>query len=322
VAKSKEVVQTAANDPERQTALVPMQPQQPNTWTACRNLQDAIQIAQIIAGGSGNPAIPGVTNVATALTKILCGAEYGIGPFAALTGIHCIKGKYGPGALILASVIRRSGRYDYKIVENTDLRCEIEFLRLWPVQEVMGRVSLTAEEVKEKRICYETGTTLKYAWQCGFGLMMFYRCVTTGFKIYMPDLCGGAPIPDDDDEPEPRRIEATIVQPEQITQTSEPPEEETAHVDENGEVILPNARPSPTGEQFMRFDNLCLALKTKPTTLEKKYAELGVRAFVDLSPSQADTLIGQMQAALARQTASETAKKAGQRKSEEATVPA
>lgn len=331
MAKSKEIVQTAANDPERQTALVPMQPQQSNTWTACRNLQDALQIAQIIGS---SPTLPDVRNVATALLKILAGAEMGFGAFASLTNVHIIDGRPSIGAHLMAAAIKRSGRYDYDVLERTRERCEIEFFSLLASQrKSLGKIAMTFEEAKSCGVAIGK-SGVKKNWETSSDDMLFARCIGKGYRSFCPDLSGGVLTYDSDelDQVEPRQIVGSFVPPTspgvEMLQAKAiqdavivQPDEETAHVDENGEVILPNARPSPTGEQFTKFDNLCLALKTKPATLEKKYAELGVRAFVDLSPSQADTLIGQMQAALAKQMAADTAKRAGQKK-EETTVPA
>ena len=68
-------------------------------------------------------------DLAQAAVKIMAGAELGIGPYAAMTGINIIKGKPVIGAGLLASLIKRSGIYDYLVDELSDERCAITFTR-------------------------------------------------------------------------------------------------------------------------------------------------------------------------------------------------
>jgi len=62
-----------------------------------------------------------------AFVKIMAGQEIGIGPFAAMTGIHVIQGKAALGAGIIASRIKGSGKYDYRVTQHDDESCVIVF---------------------------------------------------------------------------------------------------------------------------------------------------------------------------------------------------
>lgn len=67
------------------------------------------------------------TQIAQMATKILAGAELGFGPFASVNGIHIISGKPSVGANLMASAVKGSSRYDYRVKEMTNDVCSIEF---------------------------------------------------------------------------------------------------------------------------------------------------------------------------------------------------
>jgi len=64
---------------------------------------------------------------AQAMVKILAGQEIGIPPFASMSGIHIIVGKPSIGAGLIAARVKGSGKYDYKVTEQTDKSCSIDF---------------------------------------------------------------------------------------------------------------------------------------------------------------------------------------------------
>jgi len=62
-----------------------------------------------------------------AVVKIMAGAEMGISPFAAMSGIHIIQGKPTIGAGLMAARVKGFGKYDYRVLEHTDKVCSIEW---------------------------------------------------------------------------------------------------------------------------------------------------------------------------------------------------
>lgn len=67
-------------------------------------------------------------SAAQAVVKIQAGQEIGIPPFAAMSGIHIIQGKPTIGAGLIASRVKGCGKYDYKVIEQSETRCSIDFL--------------------------------------------------------------------------------------------------------------------------------------------------------------------------------------------------
>ena len=62
-----------------------------------------------------------------AIVKILAGQELGFGPFASMTGVAIINGKPAIGANLQAAAIKRTGKYNYRVIEMTDQAVELEF---------------------------------------------------------------------------------------------------------------------------------------------------------------------------------------------------
>ena len=70
-----------------------------------------------------------IKSIAQAMVKISAGQEIGIPPFAAMTGIHIIQGKPTIGAGLIASRLKGSGKYDYRVVEASEKVCSIDFFQ-------------------------------------------------------------------------------------------------------------------------------------------------------------------------------------------------
>jgi hypothetical protein len=65
--------------------------------------------------------------VSQAVAKILAGRELGIPPVASLCGIQIIQGRPQLSAVTMAALVKRSGRYDYRIRKHSEEACEILF---------------------------------------------------------------------------------------------------------------------------------------------------------------------------------------------------
>lgn len=84
--------------------------------------------------------------IGQAFVKIQAGQEIGIPPFAAMSGIHIIQGKPTLGAGLIASAVKFSGKYDYKVIELTEKKCSIDFLQ---GKENIGNSTFTIEDAKK-----------------------------------------------------------------------------------------------------------------------------------------------------------------------------
>jgi len=118
-------------------------------------------------------------SAAQAIVKIQAGQEIGIPPFAAMTGIHIIQGKPTIGAGLIASRVKGSGKYDYKVVEATELKCSIDF---YQGKDKIGNSTFTIEDAKKAG----TKNIDKFPKN-----MLFARAISNGVKWYTPDVFSG-----------------------------------------------------------------------------------------------------------------------------------
>lgn len=121
--------------------------------------------------------------IAQMATKILAGREIGIGPFAAVNGIHIIQGRPSIGANLLASAVKGSGRYDYRVLELTDKVCKIQFFqRAGDKWDSLGVSEFSADDAKKA----QTKNMDKFPKN-----MLFARAMSNGVRFYVPDVFNG-----------------------------------------------------------------------------------------------------------------------------------
>jgi len=122
---------------------------------------------------------PDIKSAAQAIVKIQAGAELGIAPFAAMSGIHIISGKPTIGAGVMAAMVKASGKYNYRVTEQTDKVCSIIF---YEGAEIIGTSTFTIEDAKKAG----TKNTDKFPRN-----MLFARAMSNGVKWYTPDVFAG-----------------------------------------------------------------------------------------------------------------------------------
>lgn len=122
---------------------------------------------------------PDIKAAGQAVVKIMAGQEMGIGPFQAMNGIHIIQGKATVGAGLMAAMVKGSGKYDYKVLEQSDKVCTIEYFQ---AGEPIGKSTFTIEDAKKAG----TKNLDKYP-----ANMLFARAMSNGVKWYTPDVFNG-----------------------------------------------------------------------------------------------------------------------------------
>lgn len=127
---------------------------------------------------------PNATTAQQALVQVLLGQELGIGPVMSMSSIHIIERKPTASAGLLLHLVRRSGRYDYQVIEHSDERAEIEWYYLGKPQ---GRSAWTMADAKR------AGVLNKQVWQRYPRQMLFARAVSEGVRTFCPDVMGGTP---------------------------------------------------------------------------------------------------------------------------------
>lgn len=190
-------------------ALAPRQVAAPTVRT--ENL-DTLTVAKMLAesGFFGE-----VKQAGQALAKILAGAELGVGPIASLMGVYYQQGKVTYSANIMASAVKRSGRYSYRIRELTDSVCRLEFSSGSDTFES----AFSLEDAKKGQLLDGPN---KGNWAKWPRNMLFARAMSNGCKWFCPDVFGGVTpyTPDElgaevvvSDDGEMRPIQAEDVEP-------------------------------------------------------------------------------------------------------------
>lgn len=152
-----------------------------------------------------------VKDMSVALVKIQAGQELGISPIMAMKEVYLIPSKAGVkiqiGASLQAAMIKKSGKYDYRIVDHSKEICTIHFFEKradkW---EKIGAESYTIGDARTAGL-----TAGKDVWTKHPKNMLFARAMSNGAKWYCPDVFGGAIYNESDDFPE-SKFEAEIIE--------------------------------------------------------------------------------------------------------------
>ena len=149
--------------------------------TIIKSYSDVESVAKaMVASGFFNDA----TKISQAIVKIMAGAEIGIGPFGSMNGIHIIQGKPAFGANVMASKVKSSGRYNYRVTEMSDTNCTIEFTEYFNgAWQNSGVSSFSLADAKKAG----TKNLDKFPRN-----MLFARAMSNGVRWYCPDVMNGS----------------------------------------------------------------------------------------------------------------------------------
>jgi len=139
-------------------------------------------------------------SAAQAITKVMAGQELGVPPMQAMRGIHVVDGNPQLSAGLVAALVKRSGRYDYRVLEANDTLVSLQW---YQDGEPVGESMFTLAEAEHANLAKKTN------WQTYTEDMLFARALTRGARRYCPDVFGGAvyapgeAAPDAEDLPQP-----------------------------------------------------------------------------------------------------------------------
>lgn len=153
------------------------------------NYVAAIELAHVLAASG---LYPDSKDPARAAVKVMIGLDIGISPTAAMQGIHHFEQEGKPVFLIesklLAAVVKGNPTLDYKIIERTPERVEIEFLRDGEQQE--PNIVWTIEQARTAVPKFSS----KQTWKSYPAVMLTARALAEGIRLHFPDVIAGQPI--------------------------------------------------------------------------------------------------------------------------------
>ena len=138
--------------------------------------------------------------VSQAIVKVLAGQELGIGPIRAMTEIHVTnvddgggsrRSQIALGATLMASLIKRSGRYDYRTLQLDEQACELEFQEIREENGKRERVAIGRSKFSMTDAA-RANLAGKANWKQYPRNMLFARAMSNGAKWFCSDVFGGA----------------------------------------------------------------------------------------------------------------------------------
>jgi len=197
-----------------------------------------------------------VQSKAQCVVKILAGRELGIPPVVAMSKIYMVDGKVALPSEIMAGLIKKSGKYNYRIVKHDETLCHIQFLEKdgekWTIA---GETKYTIEDAKL------AGLTAKHNWIHYKRNMLFARALSNGARWYCPDAIHGAYTTEELIETPPAEVGIT----EKIEQAKiAPPTPPIAEILEGG-----GTKPLPPTENPLKQGIVEATESHKPASVDK-----------------------------------------------------
>lgn len=204
--------------------------------------ESAFELGKVFAESG---MFPNIRKQAEAVVKIIAGKEFGLGPLAAMNGIHMVDGKPTLAANLIAGQIKRHPRYDYKVIRRDEDGCELEF---HDQGYAVGRMTF------DKRDAERAGLLGKQNWKKYPRDMYFARCLTAGARTYCPDVLGGSPIY----TAEELGADGAETPQEPVSRPSTPTPDVSPVMTFDGErhYDIPDAEVVPAGDETVNADTL------------------------------------------------------------------
>lgn len=165
------------------------------------NLDDIARVSKLLADSG---FFSDAKSVAQCGVKVLAGYEMGFKAFQSMTGIHIIQGKPSVGAGLMAARIRSSGKYDYEVLEQSDILCKIAIFEIELKADIVGLKRQFAKgQIDQDR--YKSAVEMLALGISSFNIeearkagtknldkfpknMLFARAVSNAVKWYCPDV--------------------------------------------------------------------------------------------------------------------------------------
>lgn len=150
---------------------------------------------------------PDIKSAAQAEVKVMAGVELGFSPIYSMTKIYIVKGRVMVGAEALGAMVKRSGRYDYRISKLTDTECELVFTDKG-VDTYTSR--FTIEDAKRADLMQPGGGWAKWP-----RAMLMSKAVSQGARAVCPEVISGVYTPEDfgySTNPETQQVEGIVIE--------------------------------------------------------------------------------------------------------------
>jgi hypothetical protein len=132
---------------------------------------------------------PNINSPARAAVVMKKAQSYGLCPTTIADGLFFVGGKPALSAQLIATLVKRSGKYDFRVKLKTAKECQIEFFELIDgKRDSLGVESFTMEMATRAQLA--SGVN----WKKFPEAMLWARCLTAGVRARCPDALGGNPV--------------------------------------------------------------------------------------------------------------------------------
>lgn len=160
-----------------------------------RNYMAAVELGHVLAQSG---YYKDARDPAQAAVKVMIGMDLGVSPTAALQAIHTMEeqGKivFLIEAKLLAAVVKARPDVEYKILERGPEKVVIDFERRNAETGKMEVEGPSIEWTIEKAKKAVKGFDKKPTWKGLPEVMLTWRTLAEGFRLYFPDVLAGQPI--------------------------------------------------------------------------------------------------------------------------------
>lgn len=201
-----------------------------------------------------------IKSKAQAIVKIVAGSELGLPPVYSMQNINLIRNRLTTSANTMAMLVKKSGRYNYRIKKHDEQECSIAFYEIENDKWVeVGDSTFTMKDATKADLVKPESGWAKYP-----RAMLFSRAISQGARIYAPDAIGGIYTDEEIRSIPPKPEDQTEVS---YTSENAPPASETA----SGNVTGQPEQKEVTGMQstlsYADVQNYLSLLGWKETTM-------------------------------------------------------
>lgn len=123
-----------------------------------------------------------------ALVKILAGRELGIPPMTSISKVYVVQGRTAIEGEVMADLIKRSEKHDFRIIKTTATGCKLQFLKNGKPEDDDNKGIVEFNEEMARR----AGLINKDNWRKYPEEMYYWKAIAKGARRYCPHIIHGA----------------------------------------------------------------------------------------------------------------------------------
>ena len=143
-------------------------------------LREPMELGKVFAASG---IFKDVKTAAQAVVKILAGKELGLSPIESMNSLYIVNDKIAVLATMIAARIKRSAKYDYRVIKLDETECSISFVSMNGVDE-FKELGISTYTIKDAA---KAGIVNKDNWRNYPRNMLFARALSNGARWYCPD---------------------------------------------------------------------------------------------------------------------------------------